>query len=502
VRDVDNGEEIIHTEKYSDKGNAALHKNTGNLSAIIDYVISSKTFMTLNGHGNYLKDKTNTPYTGTIAYHNGEKHDFKSLNEIENKGNDYGFVAYLQTDFNKNSSMNFEVSYNSREQNSEVLFRESNTDELVSENRQIIDGKMQTVDFQANFMQQLKKVRLEEGYRGYCSNNNTNVKTNNIADNRTKYSDMKNYFYVTALGNISERLVYQAGIGYDMMSVNLNNTSYSNNEFIPAAMLRYNGNKYNVTLDYRLWRMSPSSSALNPTPVYNDKDTTQVFTGNPELKPYYQNSLNLSYEFSARKFYLRTSIFQSFSNNSIMQKKYLENGIYYTTYVNVADRTHTAFSLDCHYNIFEWWKFGVHGSLNYHTYSDSETQLNKKYLVPWFGLDHSINYKRLSAYVSYFPAIRKPTLTGYYTNNEYSVVALNFRLNNSWILSTMAYCFLPMKEIAETYSDGFSETNTFNNKHQHLRLTLRVQYRFQKGKQQYKQKRSKQYNDYENISTK
>jgi hypothetical protein len=29
-----------------------------------------------------------------------------------------------------------------------------------------------------------------------------------------------------------------------------------------------------------------------------------------------------------------------------------------------------------------------------------------------------------------------------------------------------------------------------------------VQYRFQKGKQQSKQKRSKQYNDYENISTK
>jgi hypothetical protein len=59
-----------------------------------------------------------------------------------------------------------------------------------------------------------------------------------------------------------------------------------------------------------------------------------------------------------------------------------------------------------------------------------------------------------------------------------------------------------MKEITETYSEGFSQTDTFNNKQQYLRLTLRVQYRFQKGKQQSKQKRSKQYNDYENISTK
>jgi hypothetical protein len=62
--------------------------------------------------------------------------------------------------------------------------------------------------------------------------------------------------------------------------------------------------------------------------------------------------------------------------------------------------------------------------------------------------------------------------------------------------------FSPAIATTETYSDGFSEIYSQNNKNQRLRVTFRVGYSLQKGKQKAdKQKRSKQYDEV-SINTK
>ncbi|MDR1170809.1 MAG: outer membrane beta-barrel family protein, partial [Prevotellaceae bacterium] len=277
-------------------------------------------------------------------------------------------------------------------------------------------------------------------------------------------------------------------------------------ELTPNAMLRYNiNNRQNITVNYSLVRQSPASSlVLNSTPVYDGDDTTQVFLGNPGLKSYYVNSLHLDYEFFIpEKFYTGLSLHHNSASNAIVQKKYLDNGIHYTTYINAANYRFYSAYVNFNFYITKWWKISLNGSANRNEYKDAESALNKKYTSYSAWFDNSIKYKSLSVYFSYFPSIKNPTLTGYYKRDEYSNLTVSYRPNR-WTFAIQTYCmFSPGIKTTETYSDGFSQIYTQNNRNQHLRVTLRVGYYLQKGKQQAdKQKRSKQYNDEIRIDTK
>jgi hypothetical protein len=95
-----------------------------------------------------------------------------------------------------------------------------------------------------------------------------------------------------------------------------------------------------------------------------------------------------------------------------------------------------------------------------------------------------------------FSLNQNPALTGYYKRAEYSNLTISYR-RNPWAFAIQTYCmFSPVKETTETYSDGFSQIYTQNSKNQHFRVTLRVGYYLQKGKQKAdKRKRSRQYDD-------
>jgi hypothetical protein len=475
IRDIEKEGTITHTEKYSNKGKTVSNKTVSNLATIIDYTASSKTCIMLNMYCNYLNDKKYIPYTGKVSY-GSELWDLKSSDDFHKKGGDYGIIVYSQTDFNKDHSMNVEAKYKSGKSNINILLSETAGNNPVSENSQLMKEQWQSVDIQANVIQQLKKIRLEEGYRGYWFDNIIDIETNKIVVNSSKHNDLRNYFYANALSSID-----------------------NHTELTPSSMLRYNiNNRQNIIFNYRLTRQSPASSlVLNSTPVYEGDDTTQVFLGNPGLKPYYVNSLRLDYEFFTQgKFYTRLSFRHNSSNNAIVQKKYLDNGIYYTTYINATNYSVSSASFNFNFNITKWWRISLNGATNFNTYKNAESVLNKKYTSYSAGFDNSINYKSLSVYFSYFPSIRNSTLTGYLKKAEYSNLSISCR-RNSWTFAMMTYClFSPVREITETYSDGYSQIYSQNDRNRRFRLTLKVSYFFQKGKQQAdKQKRSRQYDE-------
>jgi hypothetical protein len=229
--------------------------------------------------------------------------------------------------------------------------------------------------------------------------------------------------------------------------------------------------------------------------MYDGDDTTQVFLGNPGLKPYYLNALHLDYEFfTPEKFYAGLSLRHNFANNAIVRKKYLENGIHYTTYVNVSNYSVYSISLNCNFDITKWWKVSLNGLTVFKAYKDADAVLNKKYTAYSVWFSNTIQYKSLWTYFSYFPAIRNPTLTGYYTRDEYSHLTISYR-RKPWAFAIKTfYMFSPVVETTETYSDGFSQIYTQNNKNQHFRVTFQVNYYLQKGTQKSdKQQRSRQY---------
>jgi hypothetical protein len=501
VRDVSIGNNIIHTER---KSNVQLSSYVNTYtSASVDYTISSKSFVSLAF--DYISTPTGgeIPYKGSVLYGNGQGYEFDAQRKDKSDYNIYKLFLYYQSDFSKNSSMSIDIYYDMASTKANSMYSESNNSGHFFENRQVDNTNKQGLNAQINFQQQLSKVRFEEGYRVYLDNNKINNETNGVF-NKTDHNEWRHYFYANLLGDIREKFVYQAGLGFDMSRITLNNTFSAYNELIPNAVLRYiMKNGQNISLNYSLTRKSPPSSALNPIPNY--VDSSRIITGNPDLKPYYLNVLGLSYELYSNKFYIRTNWQYNLANNYITNQENLdENGIYRITYANTSRYSAATADLYASYSIFNWWKVAVYGTMKYNMYEDDTLpQLNKNYWTPFIWLQSSINYKKMSLSLFYPVVFRITTLTGYSTSAGDSNINALYRLNKSWTVIGMIRYLAPMRFKTETFGDGFSEIYYNNMTDRYFRFIFGVRYNFQKGKQQNdRRKNIKNYNDEAEVGVK
>jgi outer membrane receptor protein involved in Fe transport len=492
IRDVSVGNDMIHTEKKSDA--VFLSYIDTEIGANIDY-ISSKTFASLTLGYNLTPMEKNSPYTGSV--NSGSRgYNFDAFNKYKEENNNYRMNLYYQTDFNKKNSMSIDARYNIKSTESNTLYTENNDNGHFYENRQINSTDKQGLEAQINFQQHLSKVNLEEGYRIYLDNNVINNESNE-GFSKTEHEEWRHYFYTDLLGDINKKLVYQAGIGFDMSRITLNNALSVHNELTPNAMLRYiMKDGQNISLSYSLTRKSPQSSALNPIPNY--VDSSRIITGNPDLKPYYFNTFGLNYELNKNRLYFQAKLQYDFANNYITMYENLDgNGVYHISYVNVNNYSSVLSSLNVSYSIFNWWRIMAYGSMKYNMYKDDNMpSLNKNFWRPYVQITSNANYKRLSLYLRYFPRFRVATLTGFSRYAEESSLDASYRFNNSWTITGMMRYLTPSSSKRETIGDGFSETYYNNITARYFRFIFGIRYNFQKGKQQKsRQKKVKNYND-------
>ncbi|MDR1169639.1 MAG: TonB-dependent receptor [Prevotellaceae bacterium] len=493
IRDVSVGNDVTHTEKNSTATSSSFMNSY--IGANIDYLASPKTFTSLNLSYAAGPAENESPYAGSVSS-GSQDYKFDALSKSKSDFNKYQLKFYLQTDFNKKNSMNIDARYDMTSTESNSLYNESNNSGHFYENRQINNTDAQGFEAQVNFQHQLSKVRFEEGYRIYLDDNVIDNETNGVF-NKTDHNEWRHYLYANLLGNISEKLVYQAGAGFDMSRVTLNNALSTHNELTPNAMLRYimKGGQ-NISLNYSLTRKSPPSSALNPIPSY--VDSSRIVTGNPDLKPYYLNTLGLSYELYKNKIYIQSSLWYSLANNYITRQDNLdENGVYHITYVNASRYSSATASLNASYSIFNWWQIMMNGSMRYNMYEDDNIpRLNKNFWTYSAWLSSSVNYKRLSLMFNAPVSFRNASLTGYALYTTESSINASYRLNNSWSVTGMFRYLTPTRYKTETFGDGFTEIYDSKTSDRYLRFILGIRYSFQKGKQQqYRQRNVKNYDD-------
>jgi hypothetical protein len=501
IRDVSTGNNVIHMEKNSN--DKSLSYINTYISASIDYTISPKTFMSLGV--NYVSTPigSETPYKGSVLSDDGQGYEFDAYSKSKSEYDIYKLLLYYQSDFSKKSSMSINAYYDMASTKTNSIYNENNNSGHFYENRQVNNIDKHGLEAQINFQQQLSKVKLEEGYRVYMDDNVIDNETNGVF-NKTEHNEWRHYLYANLLGDVREKFVYQAGAGFDMSRVTLNNTLSAHNEITPNAMLRYimKGGQ-NISLNYSLTRKSPPSSALDPIPKY--VDSSRIITGNPDLKPYYLNVLGLNYELYKNKLYIQTGLRYNSAKNYITQQDNSdENGVYHITYVNASRYSSAAVSLNASYGIFNWWKITMYGSMRYNMYEDDNvSRLNKKFWTPEMWLQSNVNYKRFSLSVFHYFSFRQATLTGYTKFTGESYINASYRLNNSWSLTGMLRYLKPLRFKTETFGDGFSEIYYSNMTDRYLRVIFGVRYNFQKGKQQQnRQKNVKNYNDKADVEAK
>jgi hypothetical protein len=493
IRDVSVGDDVIHTERKTN-ADLSLFIYTS-VGANIDYTISPKTFMSFGLDYTSYSSEHEIPYKGMFSG-NSREYEFDAYNETESEFNEYKLNLYYQTDFTKTSSMSIDARYNLTSIGTSSLYNESNNSGHFYKNNRIDNTDNNILEAQINFRQQLSKVRLEEGYRAYSDNNIINNETNGVF-NRTDHNEWRHYLYTNLLGDIREKFVYQAGIGFDMSRVTLNKVLSTHNEFTPNVVLRYIMKEgQNISFNYSLTRKSPPSSALNPIPSY--VDSSRIITGNPDLKPYYLNVLGLNYELRKNKIYIQPSLRYNLASNYITNRENSdEHGVYHITYVNASRYSSATVALNASYDIFNWWNVTMYGSMRYNMYEDDNLpELNKNYWTPYMNLQSSVNYKKLAVSLYYPFIFRLTTLRGYSTGVEDSSITASYRLNNSWTVTGMIRQLSPKSYKSETFGDGFSEIYYTKQTDRYFRFVIGVVYRFQKGEQQNaRQKNVKSYND-------
>ncbi len=139
-------------------------------------------------------------------------------------------------------------------------------------------------------------------------------------------------------------------------------------DIFPSASINHKfKNKSNLSLSYARKITRPSLSSLNPYRFYNGYSVYQI--GNPNLKPYYSNSITLKYSLANNSF---IRLRHSWYNNEVVQeatRDTITNEIIYT-YQNFGKSNFTTLYVYLPIRLFDWWNVRI-SALGRYTYLES-----------------------------------------------------------------------------------------------------------------------------------
>ena len=203
------------------------------------------------------------------------------------------------------------------------------------------------------------KHKLQAGYRGTFSRENSPVSTYSDPDKQAEIVSLYNRFvynrdlhalYATYTGKLWQNFGYQVGLRGEYYKVSTN--SYSKEvaggdeishyeplepvfKLFPSVFLSYQLPGDNeLQLNYTKRVRRPWGGQLNS--FQNITDSTNIQFGNPLLKPEYSNAFEFNYLKSWENHMLSISAYYRTTDDIMQRISYLENGIMYSTTENVA----------------------------------------------------------------------------------------------------------------------------------------------------------------------
>lgn len=226
------------------------------------------------------------------------------------------------------------------------------------------------VDYTNQFNEILK---MEAGYNGNFGKENTPTETymgTNSLDiipvenlyNRFIYKNNINALYAT-LGGTIKNFSFSAGLRSESWQVRTRSLGYGQTEamvpeykknnfaLFPSAFLSLSlpyENEMQINYTRRLRR--PWGGQLNS---FRDiSDPTNISFGNPELQPQYSNSYELNYIKSWLWHMISLSAYLRTTSNMMNRISYLEGGVMYSTWANIADETNAGCEIVVKNNLF------------------------------------------------------------------------------------------------------------------------------------------------------
>ncbi len=362
----------------------------GMLRGGLDWFLNNRNTLTLSG--NFHRGQFETFDDQTIQTDTLFDNFVSSNNSLRNTDSERNFqnissqLLYKYLFPKEGKEWTADLNFNRSKSDHESLFTTNYIDlnpPLETHQRQTIDGSNEFFTAQTDFVNPLTdKMKLEAGARAAIRNFHTNsatykeeVQVPGFADNY-KYNDQ----VYAAYGNFAhsfERWSYQVGLRmessyYTGTLIDID-TSFTNDyPFIlfPSVFLTYKLNdEDNLQLSFSRRINRPNFFQLIPFPDFSD--SLQISIGNPNLKPEFTNSLELSYQnVFAKGHNLLTSIYYKRSADLITRYQFTEYSpqqmreVVVSTYAN--SNSSTAYGLEFTLKNTFWEKVELMSNWNFY----------------------------------------------------------------------------------------------------------------------------------------
>jgi outer membrane receptor protein involved in Fe transport len=356
------------------------HFGKAGLDYFFDDVHSLGIAVNYNDRERRRKERTDTWEYNT----NRDLTNYYLLNVTEN-GKGYGLDAainYYAKFKNPQQTLTADLNFSRfKDDVSSDNLREYITSSTQTNQNQTDNGINDDLNLQSDYSHPFgTDMKLETGFKGIFRKYDKDYRTEdfNYAQNQFILNpNLTNHFiykeYIQALYGIFsgkiDKLSYQAGLRAEQTNTDgdlrTTNQTFDNNYFslFPSASLSYKlGDTEELQLSYSRRINRPGFWALNP--FVNAADPLNLFSGNPDLKPEYINSSELSFMKFLNTTSITPSVYYRHSTDQIGRTRYLLDSVTtLTTMVNNSSARTYGGEMILNSQILQFINFN--GSLNY-----------------------------------------------------------------------------------------------------------------------------------------
>lgn len=304
------------------------------------------------------------------------------------------------------------------------------------------------------------------------------------------YKDWREYIYADIRNRREQKFSYRLSVGFDWVRANAGGKKSSYINWVPSISLAYYFNDHsNLQMNLSRERISPPISELNP--CNTSTDSLRLLVGNPYLKPYMDNEIDLRYTFSGKGIYVEPYVSYNYFTDLIESTGSLQGNIYKQTYENVSSKHQFRAGFSTR------WKLLTFGNLNLGTYYIKDFIQDCPFSGNGWGANGYLNlyYKKVSLSVNVtYQAASFSRLEKKWSTPE-SEALLTWNLSGNWRLQAGLRYFASGSNRSRNWiKDGnYSYYNRVLYHDRFLMPMLGFSYIFHK-KGAYKQRQAKQIN--------
>jgi len=405
----------------------------------LDYFLDNRNTLSISqniGGGNFDMDNRNNLAYGNTGSTEVETQYRNTLGESKFRFYSTN-LGYKRLFTKPGRELTADLSYNTNRNTnlSDIHIRSFNDPDQVDpktpEQLQQVNGSGNNKFFtaQADYVTPVNdKIKWEAGVRAQVRNfassqlNFFDQVPQTQLDNQFEYSDYVYAGYLTYSQKVRESFSYQVGLRAESSSYNgeqIGKDSYENKfpiSLFPSIFLTKGiGEKQDLQLNYSRKINRPNFFQLMPNTDFSD--TLNLQTGNPDLRPEFTHSLELSYQktYGKRNNNFLVSLFGKYTTDLIARyqslREFGDTSAFVSSYINANTAYAAGIELIFRNNLSSWWELNLNTNVYYSKINGSNvvadlenervssfTKINNNFKLPaGFTIQLSGDYQSRSA---------------------------------------------------------------------------------------------------------